>query len=177
MIYEPREDSFLLQEQVRKFATGRVLDVGTGSGLQALAALEKTDDVEACDINLEAVEYVKSKGVKAYQSDLFEKVKGKFDLIVFNPPYLPLDEAEDEESRIVTTGGKKGHEIIERFLKEAKSYLKENGIILIVFSSLSGDVFKVLEEQNYGYEKLSEKKIFFESLYICKLRYGRDLVF
>jgi len=177
MIYEPREDSFLLQEQVRKFAIGRVLDMGTGSGVQALAALEKTKDVEACDINQEAVDFVKSKGVKAYKSDLFENVEGKFDLIIFNPPYLPLDEDEDEESRVVTTGGEKGHEIIERFLKEAKNYLAENGVILLVFSSLSGESHKVLEGLGYGYEELAEKKVFFESLYVYKVRPGRDLCF
>ena len=177
MIYEPREDSFLLQEQVRKFATGKVLDMGTGSGIQALAALEKTGSVEACDINKEAVDFLKEKGINAYQSDLFEKVEGKFDVIIFNPPYLPLDREEDEESRVVTTGGERGHEIIERFLKEAKEYLNENGVILLVFSSLSGDVPKVLDGLNYGSEMLAEKKVFFESLYVYKIRPGRDSCF
>lgn len=177
MIYEPRDDSRMLEEQVRGFAAGRVLDMGTGCGMQALAALEKTKEVEACDINEEAVEFVKTKGVKAYKSDLFENVRGKFDLIIFNPPYLPLDKDEDEESRVVTTGGEKGYEIIERFLKEAKNYLNENGVILLVFSSLSGNVNKILEDNGYCYEKLNEKKVFFESLYVYKVKTGRDSCF
>lgn len=177
MIYEPRDDSRMLEKQVRSFAAGMVLDMGTGCGIQAFAALEKAKEVEACDINEEAVEFVKSKGVKAYKSDLFEKVSGKFDLIIFNPPYLPLDKDEDDESRVITTGGKHGCEIIERFLKEAKNYLNENGIILLVFSSLSGNVNKILEDNGYCYEKLDEKKVFFESLYVYKIKIGRDSCF
>ena len=177
MIYEPRDDSYMLEKQVKKFATGRVLDMGTGCGIQALASLEKTKDVEACDINQEAADHVKELGVNAYKSDLFENVKGKFDLIIFNPPYLPLDKDEDEESRIVTTGGEKGYEVIERFLKEAKNYLNKDGIILLVFSTLSGNVNKIIEENGYCYEKLDEKKVFFESLYVYKVKVGKDTCF
>ena len=177
MIYEPRDDSYMLEKQVKKFATGRVLDMGTGCGIQALASLEKTKDVEACDINQEAADRVKELGVNAYKSDLFENVKGKFDLIIFNPPYLPLDKDEDEESRIVTTGGEKGYEVIERFLKEAKNYLNKDGIILLVFSTLSGNVNKIIEENGYCYEKLDEKKVFFESLYVYKVKVGKDACF
>ncbi len=177
MIYEPRDDSRMLENQVKIFAKGKVLDMGTGCGIQALAALEKTNYVEACDINEEAVEVVKSKGVNAYKSDLFENVKGKFDVIIFNSPYLPLDKDEDEESRVITTGGQNGYEIIERFLKEAKNYLNENGIILLVFSTLTGDVDKILEETGYCYEKLDEKKVFFESLYVYKVKVGKDICF
>lgn len=177
MIYEPRDDSHMLEKQVRKFAIGKVLDIGTGCGIQALAALEKTKDVEACDINKEAVDYVKKLGVNAYKSDLFENVKGKFDLIIFNPPYLPLDKDEDEESRIVTTGGENGYEVIERFLKDAKNYLNKDGIILLVFSTLSGNVNKIIEDNGYCYEKLDEKKVFFESLYVYKVKVGKDVCF
>lgn len=166
MIYEPQEDSYLLQKHVRKYAKGKVLDVGTGSGIQALTALEKTKDVLAVDVDEEAVEYVKKKGVNAIVSDLFSNVEGKFDLIIFNPPYLPEDEHEDEESKRVTTGGKEGFEVLERFLKEAKKFLKENGKILFVVSSLTGDVEGLLKKHKYQYEMLDREKLFFEKLYV-----------
>ena len=57
MIYEPREDSFLLQKYVKKYSKGRVLDMGTGSGIQALTALEKTKCVVAVDINEETLQF------------------------------------------------------------------------------------------------------------------------
>mgnify|MGYP001567581018 FL=1 len=64
MLYEPQEDTFLLQEQVKKYAKGKVLDLGTGTGILAKTALEKTKDVLAADINNEAINQCKKLGVK-----------------------------------------------------------------------------------------------------------------
>jgi len=169
MIYEPDEDSYLLEKQVIKLAKGKVLDMGTGSNILALAAKEKSKDVTAVDINKEAVELARKNGLKAIQSDLFDKVKDKFDFIIFNPPYLPEDESEDSESKTITTGGKQGHELIEKFLKEAKSHLNKNGTILILFSSLSGDILSLFKKYGYKHKLLDSKKIFFEKLDIYAL--------
>lgn len=166
MIYEPAEDSFLLQKYVKKYAKGKVLDLGTGSGIQALTAFKKTKNVLAVDINPSAVEQLKKKGIKARISDLFSNVKGKFDLIIFNPPYLPEDEREPQDSSTATTGGKKGYETIERFLKQAKKFLKKDGKILLVFSSLTGNIENLFNKYGYGFKKLEEKKLFFEKIYI-----------
>lgn len=169
MIYEPAEDSFLLQKYVKKYANGKVLDMGTGSGIQAITALEKTKDILAVDIDPESVKLLKEKGLKSEVSDLFSNVKGKFDLIIFNPPYLPRDEREPEDSASTTTGGKKGYEIIERFLQHAKKFLKEEGKILLVCSSLTGDVEKLFKKYGYKFKKLEEKKEFFEKLFVYLL--------
>lgn len=166
MIYEPREDSFLLQKYVRKFAKGKVLDIGTGSGILAEAALEKTDDVLAVDIDEEAVSFVKKKGINAKLSDLFSHVKGRFDLIIFNPPYLPEDKREDEESKRLTAGGKKGFEILDKFFSGARNHLEEEGRILIVFSSLTGDIDSLMKKHNFNFKLLEEKKLFFEKIIV-----------
>ncbi|MDP2909403.1 MAG: methyltransferase [Nanoarchaeota archaeon] len=170
MIYEPAEDSFLLQKYVRKYAGGKVLDVGTGLGIQAITALEKTKDVLAVDINPEAVKLLKEKGIKAKVSNLFSNVKGKFNLIIFNPPYLPEDKREPKDSARATTGGKKGYELIEKFLKQAKSFLKKEGRILMVCSSLTGDVEKLFKKYGYKSKKLEEEKYFFEKIYVYLLQ-------
>ena len=94
MIYEPREDSELLQKWVKKLVTGKVLDMGTGSGIQAKTALKNTKDVLAVDINQECVEFVKKQGIEVRQSNLFSNVEESFDRIIFNPPYLPEDMEE-----------------------------------------------------------------------------------
>lgn len=167
MIYEPDEDSFLLAKYVEKYAHGKVLDVGTGSGIQAETALKFTKDVLAVDIDKEAVNFVKKKGIKAKISNLFENVKGKFDLIIFNPPYLPDEKLEDKESKIITTGGKYGYEILEKFFFQVNNYLNKNGKILIVFSSLTNKdkIDKIIKKNKLKFRLLEEKKVFFESLY------------
>ena len=169
MIYEPREDSYLLQKYVLKYAKGKVLDMGTGSGIQAETAMKKTKDVLAADINLEAVEYVKNKKINAVQSDLFSNINGKFDLIIFNPPYLSDDKKVKD---IALDGGKKGYELLENFLKQAKNYLNKNGKILILFSSLTkkNKVDKILKENRYIFECLETKRIFFEELYVYLIK-------
>ena len=170
MIYEPDEDSFLLVKQVKKLAKDKkVLDMGTGFGILAETALEcGAKDVLAVDIDEEVVEFVKSKGIKVKTSDLFYDIDEKFDLIIFNPPYLPEDELEDFEIRNVTRGGKEGYEILERFLIDAKRYLNKNGEILIVFSSLTNKekVDSILKENEYEFKILETKKMFFEELYV-----------
>lgn len=167
MIYEPREDSFLILEQVKKHSCGDVLEIGTGSGILAKEAAKHSDSVIAVDINPEAVEHCKKhdKGNKVtwLVSDLFEKVDGKFDLIIFNPPYLPDDE---NVADIALDGGEKGYELIERFMKQAKPHLKENGRILLLFSSLTPKVDSIIKELGYKAELLSTKKLDFEELYV-----------
>ncbi|HLC73192.1 MAG TPA: HemK2/MTQ2 family protein methyltransferase [Candidatus Nanoarchaeia archaeon] len=165
MIYEPSDDSFLLQKYVKKFAKGRVLDLGCGSGIQALTALENTKDVIASDISKDAVEFCKKKGVNAIYSDLFSNINDKFDLIIFNPPYLPKDEV-DKEFSLALSGGEKGNELVERFLKDAKKYLRKDGKILIVFSSLTPNVLKLFKKYDYKFKKLEQLKYFFERIYV-----------
>ncbi|MCD4666667.1 methyltransferase [archaeon] len=166
-MYEPLEDSHLLEKYVAKYSKGKVLDVGTGSGIQAITAMQNSEDVTAVDINEECVEFVKKKGVKSKKSNLFSKVKGKFDTIIFNPPYLPLDVLEDEESRLNTTGGKFGYEIIGRFFSEVGKYLKKDGVVLIVFSSLTNKkkVDKLITKNKFKFELLEILKVPDEELY------------
>ena len=98
---------------------------------------------------------------------MFSNVKGKFDLIIFNPPYLPNDELEDKESKKITTGGEYGFEILERFFSQVNKYLNKNGKILIVFSSLTNKnkVNKIIKQNKLKFRLLEDKKIFFETLY------------
>ncbi len=173
MIYEPMEDSFLLENEIKKYSGGKsVLDIGAGSGILAEAALKSGAKSVLCtDINKEVIEHLKNKGFDAVRSDLFSNIKGKFDLIIFNPPYLPYDEREDLKSRLQTTGGKRGDEIIIRFLKKVRKYLNNKGIVLIVVSSLTPlkKIKSILKEKGLKKEVLSEKKFFMESLEVWKI--------
>ena len=170
-IYQPREDSFLLEKYVKKLAHGHVLDMGTGSGIQANAALKKAETVTAIDINPTVISKCKTniKNITFIRSDLFSSLgsKRKFDTIIFNAPYLPEEGARDP----ALDGGKRGHETIERFLKQAKDHLEQDGIILLVFSSLTNKekVDELIKNNGYQYELLEKIHVSFEDIFCYRI--------
>lgn len=175
-IYSPAEDSFLLssviQEKVSKLVEKnpevKILEVGAGSGVQLKVLLTlgiKKKNIFSCDINLQAVKHCKKLGFNCVYSDLFENIRGKYDLIIFNPPYLPENPDEPKDSQIATTGGKKGSEIINEFLLQAKSHLTKDGKIFLLTSSLT----KGINWKGYRKKKLATQKLFFEELYVWEI--------
>jgi release factor glutamine methyltransferase len=176
MAYEPEEDSYMLLEHLQKLAHGKVLDMGTGSGILARGAAyrEEVDEVVAVDINEEAVDNLRKEnleGLRAFKSNLFASITEKFDVIAFNPPYLPADKDERDKD-VALDGGVHGHELIEMFLHEAKNHLKPGGFILMVFSNRTGKkkVDAVIKKEGYKSELLEEKGLaFFEELYVYKI--------
>lgn len=177
MIYEPREDSELLGKYVKKYAFGNVLDMGTGSGVQAKNLLNKKSvkRIIGADISKEAISHckrnIKSKKVDFLVSDLFSKVNGKFDTVVFNPPYLPKDKWADDNADRALYGGKKGYEIVERFLDSVNNYLSAKGVVLILFSSLTNKekINQIIEKNLLVFKELEKKHFFFEDLFVYKI--------
>jgi len=180
-VYEPAEDSFLLQRHVEREVRGVVLDMGTGNGIQAITAALKpeVERVVAVDINPEALEEAEERAVSAGVSekiefrlgDLFQAVgEERFDYILFNPPYLPSHpkEPRDEATR-AWDGGPTGGEVIRRFLREAKEHLKPGGRILLVLSTRTGITLEEIAE-DYKVEVLEEESLFFEKLLCLALR-------
>jgi len=149
-----------------------ILDMGSGSGILILKCKELGfNRLTAVDIDEETVNYLNKLKIKAIRSDLFSNIKGKFDLIIFNPPYLPEDKREPKDSRIHTTAGKKGYELIINFLEQAKNYLKDSGKILLLFSSLSKPKIIKNKARELGYKTklLNKKKLFFEELFVYEI--------
>ncbi len=173
MLYNPAEDSYLLKKCVEKYSKGKtVLDIGSGTGIQAIASLNSGAKSVLCsDISLELISFLKKQGLNAIKSNLFSNIKGKFDLIIFNPPYLPEDKREDMESRRATTGGKEGDEIILKFLKQSVKHLEKNGIIFLLVSSLTPKkrILELLRELSLKKKLLSKEELFFESLEVWKI--------
>jgi len=180
MIYQPAEDSYLLSKAIEEYLKKikdkkiSILDIGSGSGIQAQTCKESGfTNLLVTDVNPKVVKHLRKKGFKSIKSDLFSNIgkNKKFDLIIFNPPYLPLDKREPKDSQINTVAGKQGYEIIIKFLKQAVNYLSEKGSILLLFSSFSKPEFikKTAQKIGYNLEKLATKKLFFEEIFVYKL--------
>ncbi len=189
-VYEPAEDSEMLAEIVAReaLARGFVLDVGTGSGLQAITAALKPSvkSVVATDVNREALKLAHknaaangagvAKKIRFVESDLFARVRkphGGFDCVVFNPPYLPASAEEKIPGFIGKAfdgGGARGRRVTERFLKGVKRFLKTGGVVLLVQSSLSGypKTVRALESKDFDCEIAARRRFFFEEIVVVK---------
>ncbi|MBR9680575.1 MAG: methyltransferase [Candidatus Altiarchaeota archaeon] len=156
-MYKPEVDSFLMIDAIKKLDLqgGAALEVGCGSGVISLELKKRFENVLAVDIDTAAVEFTKSKGINARISDLFENVRGKFDLIVFNPPYLPCEDQEDKEN-CCGDGS-----VIKRFIVDVPSFLETGGVILLLVSTLT----PVIPEGKL----ILEKKLHFETLKVYSL--------
>jgi release factor glutamine methyltransferase len=170
-VYEPSEDSFLLAETALSEIkdSEKVIEVGCGSGIiSAVIKANKKVSIIGVDINPFAVECSKKNGVEVIMGDLLTCIKGKFDTIVFNPPYLPTCEKERTNDWLGTAldGGENGRMIIYRFIRDAGKRLAENGKILMVVSSLTGIEEIKSEFYSLGYEVRdgSQERISFEQI-------------
>ncbi|ALV63900.1 tRNA (adenine57/58-N1)-methyltransferase [Thermococcus sp. 2319x1] len=176
-VYEPAEDTFLLAENLKVREGDVALDVGTGTGIIALLMARKARLVLGVDVNPIAVELAKENArlngitnVEFRQSDLFENVEGKFDIITFNAPYLPGEPKEPIDLALV--GGESGREVLDRFLEEFPSYLKENGVVQMVQSSITGieETLKKLESKGFIAEITAKERYFFEDIMVITAR-------
>jgi release factor glutamine methyltransferase len=119
----------------------KVLDLGTGSGCIGITLkLEESNlDVIASDISSNALLVaIKNKenlaaDIKLIQSDLFESIDEKFDIIVSNPPYIPdlevVDEIVKKEPSVALYGGKLGTDFYYKILIESKNYINNHALI------------------------------------------------
>ena len=197
-MYEPAEDSYLLLEGFEKLASSyknkrrqlTLLEMGCGQSLIASSALKSGNFslVVGVDIEKEAVDRCRGLGgAVCFRSDMFSYFEshkeGKlplglrralqrgFDLITFNPPYLPSKGIKYRD----VDGGINGLEVVKRFLRQARKYISYDGEILIITSSLNGRrrPERLFSEQGYSFSLVSSKKLFFESLFLYRLRKKR----
>lgn len=172
MTYEPQEDSFLLLKHIKNSITSKdkVLDMGTGSGILAREVSKFSKQVTAIDIDNKIIrELSKKQGnqeIRFIHSDLFSNINDRFNVILFNPPYLPSRGIQ----HIDLDGGKNGTEIMERFLKNARAHLESKGKIFLLCSSLNKDIEKIFTKYNYNFRKIDESSLFFEKLFVYELK-------
>ncbi|BAP62166.1 HemK2/MTQ2 family protein methyltransferase [Methanococcus maripaludis] len=179
-VYVPAEDSELLIENLVDVKNKSVLDVGTGSGIQAINAVKQGAlKVIGIDINPYAVECAKinselneidSKKLSFKTGDLFKNIDEKFDVILFNAPYLPTSDEEKLEKYLnyAFDGGKDGREVLDKFLDEVANYLKKDGIIQILQSSLTdgNKTIEKMEKLGFVAKQTGSLKFSFEELQV-----------
>jgi release factor glutamine methyltransferase len=182
-VYNPSEDSFLLAQNLSIKKGDLVLDMGTGCGIQAVLAAQKARKVVATDINPHTVRCAVHNAslnkvadkIEVRQGSLFEPIKAdeKFDVILFNAPYLPSEAWEEHDlTSLAWAGGESGRRVIDRFIAEAPRYLKTNGKILLVQSTLSGleQSLRMFIGQGLPSKVIAEKKVAFETIVVIEAR-------
>ena len=176
LVYIPSDDTFLLAENLKIKEGQSVLEIGTGSGLVSMYASLLTDDVTATDINYNALELAEKNfklnninTIKLEFGDLFEPVKDrKFDVILFNTPYLPTDSDDiiNDDLNYAFDGGLDGRKVIDRFINEVSNHLNDKGIVQIIQSSLSDNdrTLDMFDRNGFVAEIAASEKFFFEEI-------------
>ena len=175
-VYVPAEDSYLLADNLEIKKNQSVLEIGTGSGIVAMYASKLTDDITVTDINFDACELARKnfeangiKNIEILFGNMFEPVKNrKFDVILFNTPYLPTedDEVLDNTINYAFDGGLNGRKVIDLFLNEVGNHLNDGGIVQMIQSSLSGndETLARLDEMGFIAEIAASEHFFFEDI-------------
>lgn len=124
-----------------------------------------------------AVRAARALGVETVRTDLMAGVRGPFDLVLFNPPYLPTapEERLDDWLEYALDGGPTGRETIERFAADVGRVLAPFGRILLLVSSLTGpeEVRKLFAGLGYIVLLAAKERVEGEDLLV--LRISRDL--
>lgn len=174
----PQPDTEILVEKVIKsidiMENIEILDMCTGSGCIGISLAKniKNTKVTLVDISKEAIEIAKKNAIQNevenkitfIQSDMFKNVKGKFDIIVSNPPYIKtdiiqtLDKQVQNEPHIALDGGEDGLDFYKILINEAHKYLKKDGKIFLEIGYDQKQEVENLVKQSKHYKKIETIK-------------------
>ncbi len=177
-VYRPSDDTHLILDLISLEGDEEILEIGCGSGFISLHCSARGCSVTAVDKDPKAVENTVRNAEKngldltVLRSDLFSDVEGVWDVIVFNPPYLPKHPELDKDDR--WDGGEKGNEVLIEFLELAPEYLNQGGRIFTCYSDMAPleEVRKIIDE-GFTLVRKKEERYRFESLYAVELKADR----
>ncbi len=165
----PRQDTEILVEQcihlMKEKENPKILDIGTGSGAISIALAKEIhgSEVLGLDISEDALkvavenrELNNVENLKFLKSDVFQHVKEKnYDLIVSNPPYIPVEEYEElmpevkeYEPKMALTDGGDGYYFYRKISEESIDYLKNGGYLAFEVGYNQGENVAKLMEKN-----------------------------
>lgn len=174
-VYPPSEDSELLIDALDVRRGERVLEIGCGSGVVSIHCALAGAEVVCGDVNPRAVALTRMNAaangavLEAVETDVYSNVEGRFDLILFNLPYLPVEEGEGLAR--AWSGGPDGLGPLPRLLDGAPKHLLPGGKVVVVTSSLMDR--KGLREilAPYSVRTLAKLPMFFERLSVLEISF------
>jgi len=153
-----------------------VLDLGTGSGLQALVAARNAARVVAVDINPEAVASTRAncesnniRNVQVLEGDLFAPLDPgtRFDLIIFTPPYMEGPIRADFDHALYDPG----KALLRSFFEEAPHFLTPRGYVQMLYSSIAGhrEALHVAKQAGFFHRVVAKQRSWLETFYVYQL--------
>ena len=148
--------------------------MGCGTGIISIHCAKGGAKVTAVDINPRAVDCTRDNAnlnnmdITVFLSDLFEALEGMFDLVIFNPPYLPVYDEGDLEK--AWAGGEGGIEVVDKFLNGVVEHLTPNGRVLLLVSSKMDLEGLFNANPRFSRRVLESRSFFFEELSVLEMR-------
>ena len=173
-VLDPRPDTETLVEQALELPFATVLDLGTGSGCILLSLLADRPEAQGTgtDLSAAALDVARQNiarleldaQAQLLQSDGFENVTGRFDLIVSNPPYIAADEMDDlqselrlHEPRIALTDEADGLTCYRHIIAHAPDYLTPQGALMVEIGLTQGAaVSQMMSERGFAQVAISQ---------------------
>lgn len=192
-VYLPSDDTDLLLEVIEEKITKanknykKAIEIGSGNAFLSLAIYGNVKELYSTDINPIVIDYLLNvkerynlEKMKVVYSNLFDSIDEteKFDLIIFNPPYVPTEELSEDEDLdeingydLAVNGGIEGREIIDKFIEQLPNHLLEKGECYLLISSLNNpiEIIENLKHKKLNAEIIGSKKLFFEELFVLKI--------
>ncbi len=165
----PRPETELLVEKVLKEDFNSMLEIGTGSGAISIALSKqmKNIKIKATDISKKALNTARQNAelnnvsIDFIQSDIFENIKVKYDIIVSNPPYISkkeynklAPEIKDYEPEISLLAEEEGLSYYKKILANAKDYLTDKGKIYFEIGYDQAEKIKEIAKKN-GFNEIN----------------------
>jgi release factor glutamine methyltransferase len=182
-VYPPAEDTYLLLDAALAESRSEdiVFEIGSGRGILSVELALKVRRLIATDINPNAILATEARAAKRgmadmielVRADLFNGISGCFDLVLFNPPYLPTNPEERTGGWIdyALDGGANGRETVNEFLKDLRTHLFPGGRALLLISSRTG--LKEVQETASAFGLtavvVASERCFFEQLHVLRI--------
>jgi len=182
-VYAPAEDTELLLDALEALSLPEgawACDVGTGTGALALALARRGARVLAVDVSADAVRLARANAlanglahrIDVVRGDALEATRGPFDVVSFNPPYLPVEGETQRPLARAWEGGEGGIGWAPRFLEGLQVSLAPRGVALVVLSTLGkpGRFRATAAVRGFTAETVGREKLPWEELEVVALR-------